>query len=276
VTFIESKDECEVPFRPGVTQGLDDESIDPWDPVSVAPSQATKSSLNPTPNPNLGISTAPPIQTPTTLTSTIPPIPPTFSSSHIQRSSWIPKPSTHSAEASGIDQLSAVQCATAESIASKNHLDDKRHAQHQSRTTSSVNPSPAPPDPNKLIEITYKAANELSEAQTANVLEQVYGDGFEWGLPADVNVTCSSEEPCSLDEALASLDAPKWLAACREELGSIRDLKVFQLVPHDAATGRTIMDHKFVFRLKRDQHGNPVRWKAQSVVKGYSVIYGIA
>ena len=26
VTFIESKDKCEVPFRPGVTQGLDDES----------------------------------------------------------------------------------------------------------------------------------------------------------------------------------------------------------------------------------------------------------
>jgi Reverse transcriptase (RNA-dependent DNA polymerase) len=35
------------------------------------------------------------------------------------------------------------------------------------------------------------------------------------------------------------------------------------------------MDGKFVFRLKRDQHGNPVRWKARFVVKGYSAIYGI-
>jgi len=95
----------------------------------------------------------------------------------------------------------------------------------------------------------------LSKAQTANILEQLYGDGFEWGLSADVDVTCSPEEPCSLDEALASLDAPKWLAACREELDSIRDLKVFRMVPRNAATGRNIMDGKFVFRLKRDQHG---------------------
>jgi hypothetical protein len=59
------------------------------------------------------------------------------------------------------------------------------------------------------------------------------------------------------------------------ELASIQDLKVFQLVPRNAATGRTIMDGKFVFRLKRDQHRNPVRWKARYVVKGYSAIYGI-
>ena len=86
VRFIESKDKCEVPFRPGVTQGLDDESIDPQDTVPIAPNQP---SLNPTPNPNLGILTAPPIQTasPTASTSTIPPVPPTSTLSHIQRSS---------------------------------------------------------------------------------------------------------------------------------------------------------------------------------------------
>ena len=74
---------------------------------------------------------------------------------------------------------------------------------------------------------------------------------------------------------MASPDAPKWLAACNEELESIKDLGVFHLVPRNAATGRTIMDSKFVFRLKQDQHGTPVRWKARFVVKGYSAIYGI-
>lgn len=199
--------------------------------------------------------------------------PPTLS--HIRRSSRTPQLSARSAKASGIDQLSAVQRATAESIASKNRLDNEKQARRQSRLTPSLNPSPAPPDPNEQVEIAYKVADELSEAQTANILEQLYGDGFEWGLSADVDVTCSPEEPCSLDEALASPDAPKWLAACREELDSIRDLKVFRLVPRNTATGRTIMDGKFVFRLKRDQHGNPVRWKARFVVKGYSAIYGI-
>jgi len=35
------------------------------------------------------------------------------------------------------------------------------------------------------------------------------------------------------------------------------------------------MDGKFVFKLKRDQDGNVVRWKVRFVVKGYSAIYGI-
>jgi hypothetical protein len=50
VKFIESKDECEVPFRPGVTQGLDDESADPQDTVSITPIAPNQPSLNPTCN----------------------------------------------------------------------------------------------------------------------------------------------------------------------------------------------------------------------------------
>lgn len=96
--------------------------------------------------------------------------------------------------------------------------------------------APDPPTPEELIEIAYKAVDKLSESQTANILEQLYGDGFEWGLSSDVDAY-SPEEPCSLEEAMASPDAPKWLAACKEELKSIADLKVFRLVPCDAATG---------------------------------------
>ena len=171
----------------------------------------------------------------------------------MQCSSHIPKPSTHSAEASGIGQLSVVQCATIESIASKTHLDEQRQFQCYSHAISQGGTiprnSPTPLNPEDLAKIAYKAADELSEAQTASILEQLYGDSFEWGLSVDIKVTTSPEEPCSLAEALASPDAPKWLATCNEELASIKDLKVFHLVPHNAATGRTIMDGKFVFRL---------------------------
>lgn len=167
---VESKDKCEVPFRPGITQGLDEESIEPQDPVPIVPSQPTET----TPNPNVGASTTSPIHTtpPTASTSTMPQIPPTSTSSHIQCSSQIPKPNAHSAEASSIEQFSAVQCTTTESIASKSCLvlDDERQAQHQSITTPSMNPSLAPPDPDELFEIMYKADNELSEAQMAGCL----------------------------------------------------------------------------------------------------------
>jgi hypothetical protein len=194
----------------------------------------------------------------------------------VRRSSRIPTLSTHSAEASGINKLSPVQRATAESIASKMRLDEQKQSHRLSNAPSEQNPAPVSPpqSPEDLIEIAYKAAEDLSDAQASSILEQLYGDGFEWGLSTDVDVT-NPEEPCSLAEALASPDAPKWLAACDEELDSIKNLGVFRLVPRNAATGRTIIDGKFVFRLKRDQHGTPVRWKARFVVKGYSAIYGI-
>src|ERR1700683_1335304 len=277
VAFIESKDEHDIPLRPGVIQGLDNEPDDIPNEVAANPNPPLEPDLHHTPNPNPGFSStqATPLPNPTT----IPPKPSTSTSSHIRRSSRAPRLSTRSAEASGVNQLSAVQRATAQSIASKARLDEQRHTRRHSRSASHDgtvdNHSPAPPVLDDLVEVAYKAADELSDAQAASVLEQLYGDGFEWGLSADIDVTNSPEEPCSLAEALASPDAPKWLAACNEELASIQDLKVFRLVPRNTATGRTMMDGKFVFRLKHDQHGNPVRWKARYVVKGYSAIYGI-
>src|SRR5882762_2116861 len=273
VVFIESKDECEVPFRPGVTQGLDEESIQPQ---PLQPVDVTVQALTPTP-------TITPNPIPSVSLTPSPTVPASSGMNKSRRSSRLPKLSARSAHASGVDHISAVQRATAESIASKMRLDAEKQTSRHSRTMSQEEPthnsvpsaSPAyPPDLHDHAEIAYKAAEELSEAQTADILEQIYADGFEWGLSTDVDVT-SPEEPCSFSEAMASPEAPKWLAACNEELDSIADLGVFRLVPRNAATGRTIMDSKFVFKLKRDKHGNPVRWKARFVVKGYSAIYGI-
>jgi hypothetical protein len=103
-------------------------------------------------------------------------------------------------------------------------------------------------------------------------MEQLCGDGFEWGL--QINVT-GPEEPCTMEEAMASPDAPKWLVACNEEITSIEDLGVFRLVPCSTANGHKIMDGKFIFRIKRDKNGNAIRWKARFVAKGYSAIYGV-
>jgi len=276
VVFIEAKDELDVDFRPGVTQGLDEESI-----ASDPTQQAIQ---GPTPNPISGASR--PTQTPAAPATTIPSATstspttstsPATSAPEPRRSSRISKPTPLSATASGIERVSAVQRATAESIASKARLDEQRHTRRHSRTASRENPTAhkgVPPNLPELVEIAYRAAEELSETQAADILEQLYGDGYEWGLSSDIDVT-SPEEPCSFAEAMASSEAPKWLAACTEELDSIKNLGVFRLVPRNAATGRTIMDRKFVFKLKRDENGTPVRWKARFVVKGYAGVYGI-
>ena len=116
--------------------------------------------------------------------------------------------------------------------------------------------------------------DDLSDRQTADIVEQLWGDGFEWGLSSEVNVS-NPDEPCTFADAMASPDAPNWLAACNEELASIRELNVFKLVPKSTADGRSLMNGKFVFKVKHDEEGRAVRWKVRYVVKGYSAIYGI-
>jgi hypothetical protein len=46
---------------------------------------------------------------------------------------------------------------------------------------------------------------------------------------------------------MAAPDDPKWLATCNEELTSIKELRVFKLIPKNTVDGCMIMDGKSVF-----------------------------
>jgi hypothetical protein len=233
VVFVESKDEKEVSFRPGTTQGLDDESI-------VPPPETP----NPTPGvllpPNLITPTPTPIPDPVSAPAKTPEPtqqPPVVQP--IRRSGRVSTISSRSAEASGLHKLSAVQRATADSIASKARLDAEKHGGRHSRQSSATGEAAsqrrtgrhsrqssaagetASPDSQPdslssslpdLAELAFKAIDDLSDSQMNAVLEQLYGDGYEWGLPSDAGAS-HSEEPCTFAEAMASPDAPKWLAA---------------------------------------------------------------
>lgn len=85
------------------------------------------------------------------------------------------------------------------------------------------------------------------------------------------------EDPKTYDEAMGCTDAPKWVAAIKDELVSISDLKVWNLVPRSVALteGRKILCGCFVFHLKRDQWGQVVRWKVSFVVIGCAAVPGV-
>src|ERR1700676_953365 len=179
VIFIESKDEHETPFCPGVTQGLDEESIQ---------GESAQPPHNTTPNPIPGVSTIPsttlittsitPSATSTPLPlSTLVPIPtptPTLSTAvppPVRCSSRNFNPTARLADASGFSRISAVQWATRESIASKARLDEEKKAGCRSRQSSQnghlSNHAPIPtPDPaqnqqlNDLAEIALSAMNK--------------------------------------------------------------------------------------------------------------------
>jgi hypothetical protein len=75
----------------------------------------------------------------------------------------------------------------------------------------------------------------------------------------------SFEEPASLSEAQAN---PRWGAAMKEELDSIEDNQTWTLC--DLLQGRRAINLKWVFKLKRNEHGYVVKYKARLVMKGYA------
>ena len=74
----------------------------------------------------------------------------------------------------------------------------------------------------------------------------------------------SVEEPRSLKEADGD---PNWVAAMEEEMKSICDNHTWSLVelPH----GHRAIGLKWVYKVKRDENGAIVKYKARLVTKGY-------
>jgi len=61
----------------------------------------------------------------------------------------------------------------------------------------------------------------------------------------------------------------------QEELTRLKDMGVYKLVPRSAVpTSRKILKGKWVFRLNRDEHGNPARCKSRLVAKGVEQVFG--
>jgi transposase InsO family protein len=86
----------------------------------------------------------------------------------------------------------------------------------------------------------------------------------------------SEADPSSLAEARRSANWSCWSTALEEEFRSIRDLGVYKLVPRSSVpAGRKLLQGKPVFKLKRDEHNAPTRFKARWVVKGYEQIPGL-
>jgi hypothetical protein len=83
------------------------------------------------------------------------------------------------------------------------------------------------------------------------------------------------DDPSTYAEAMASEHASEWTATLKEEFDSLRDLGVYRLVPRSSIPpGRKVMKGRPVFKLKHDQHGNPVHFKARYICRGYSAVWG--
>jgi hypothetical protein len=79
----------------------------------------------------------------------------------------------------------------------------------------------------------------------------------------------SSIEPYKVEDALRDSD---WVLAMQEELNNFTRNEVWHLVPRP---NQNVVDTKWVFRNKQDEHGVVTRNKSRLVAKGYSQVKGL-
>lgn len=110
---------------------------------------------------------------------------------------------------------------------------------------------------------------DLHGFEAARVYDQALLTTGE-ALPASAD---SSDEPDTYNQAMAGADHKEWLAAVKEEIESHRDNNTFT----EAALPTSVqtIGSRWVFKIKRDREGKPVRFKARLVAKGFSQIEGV-
>jgi hypothetical protein len=93
-----------------------------------------------------------------------------------------------------------------------------------------------------------------------------------YGHRANVALANASELK-TYNKAMASQDAVEWLAACKEEMRTWKDLDVYDVVLRPK--GRKVIGSKWVFRVKQGPDGTIQKYKARIVAQGFTQVEGI-
>lgn len=135
----------------------------------------------------------------------------------------------------------------------------------------------------KIDEVTSKTQpndqnNSDDEAeQDADVLttstQQAESNSNAALINLALNTVLKDIEPNTYEEAVASVDRSKWLAAMKEELNSLVKNDTYDLVmlPKEMKA----IECRWVFRIKRNKDGSIERYKARLVARGYAQRSGI-
>lgn len=80
-------------------------------------------------------------------------------------------------------------------------------------------------------------------------------------------------EPNCYEKAVNCEDSDKWFRAMKDEMEALNSNNTWTLMPLPKNT--RIIDNKWVFRVKTDNVGNPVRYKARLVARGFAQEKGV-
>ena len=95
----------------------------------------------------------------------------------------------------------------------------------------------------------------------------------------DENEWCNlsnEDDPILYRDTFSRPNAPFWQAAYEDEMKSLREHKVWDLIPHDQVlTGRKVIPSKPVFHYKWDSDRKIIHYKVHVIAKGFAQKPGI-
>ena len=109
-----------------------------------------------------------------------------------------------------------------------------------------------------------RSQREKRRALPDDYVVYLHGSDFDIGIMKD---------PVSYSQAITNDNSDKWIAAMKDELKSMADNQVWELAP--LPNGHKTVGCKWIFKTKRDCHGNIERYKARLVAKGFTQKDGI-
>ena len=125
--------------------------------------------------------------------------------------------------------------------------------------------SPTPPPKFRSLDSIYEELDQME----AHFVDINHGEILEW----DDNVISIDDIVLSAKEALAGPESEKWRNAMEDEMESLRKTGTWTLV--EPPNNRQIISSKWVLRIKKNATGEPVRFKARVVARGFSQVPGI-
>ena len=114
-------------------------------------------------------------------------------------------------------------------------------------------------------EIAFRRSQRERKSAISNDY-MVYLHGYDFDIG-------TSKDPISFSQAIKSVDSIKWMDTMKDEMKSMNQNKVWDLVK--LPEGYKKVGSKWVFKTKRDSKGNIERFKARLVAKGFIKKEGI-
>ena len=103
----------------------------------------------------------------------------------------------------------------------------------------------------------------------------MYGDSLAMHVMVnDVGCAVTEPEPTTFKQAMKLPDRKSWKEAIEAELKMISDFGVFS-EPIPLPPGASVLNQRWVFKRKRDEHGNVVKYKARLTPQGCYQTFGV-